>query len=221
MRIIQSDKQIATLIQNEICKQLSGAISKSAKRFITKIRALFYAEMLKTDEYSSLTGSMQDCLRGHFGLTDAEGKVKAIISKWMEGIVYQVRKPTVKCNSINAGLRIYLLQQDYADVLALPQAYQETERKLDPSPLPWLRWLLLDGDKKKLIANYRIKWTRRGSRTGLAIMAGPDPGYEWSISTLPKNLTGTENNNWVTRLFTKITPLMNSIIHKEIKQELK
>jgi hypothetical protein len=60
--------------------------------------------------------------------------------------------------------------------------------------LPWLQWLLLEGNAT-IVRNYTVSFgPNRFSRTGFALMR---PSLQsWKV---PSEFAGTINDNWITR----------------------
>ena len=111
-------------------------------------------------------------------------------------------------NRISGGVSLYIQPRTYSNLLSLSSAYQVIE---DGGSLPWLSWLLLEGDQI-LIANYGVKYKAGTGRSGRATMqknATPfrvDPEY-----------SGTIDNNFITKALQKFSPQITDAITSELR----
>jgi hypothetical protein len=94
------------------------------------------------------------------------------------------------------GITIEAIRADYADVLALPDSTLITPEH--GYVLPWLQWLLLEGNKT-IIEHFKVQFGSWG-RTGGAIMR---KGGSWHV---PPEHAGTINDNFITRAIAQIEP---------------
>lgn len=120
---------------------------------------------------------------------------------------------------------------DYATLISHHAAKFTTEKG---QVLPWLRWLLLEGETNIVIGYYYVENTDRRksissfSRTGTGIMRkrGEPKSFKrhWSQPYSPKNwsvppeFAGTENDNWFTRAFKGIEVEVALIVEREFNK---
>ena len=102
-------------------------------------------------------------------------------------------------------------RNDYSDVISVPEAVFVTEKGVK---LEWLRWLLLEGDKR-IVSNYFFKKSSRG-RAGGGIMAERQ-NASWGV---PSQFAGTENNNFATRALETINDEIDVLVRREIVKVL-
>jgi hypothetical protein len=85
---------------------------------------------------------------------------------------------------------------------------------MDGNIIPWVDWLLLEGDSF-IISDYTFSASNRG-RSGFGIMV-EDVGKAWRVPAL---YSGTLKNNWVTRTLKlygdEIANHIGDVIEKEI-----
>jgi hypothetical protein len=82
--------------------------------------------------------------------------------------------------------------------------------------LPWLQWLLFEGNEV-LIKNYKVEFRPNpNSRSGLAIMK-PSSSSSWRV---PPEFVGSEENNWITRAITRIENNVYDLIVKAVEGEI-
>ena len=168
------------------------------------LRDIVRTSIMSTPEYRSLQGGR---LQAELGVTLPLERITAIIDTWVNNISVETKVSSNPLLSIDIGF----LQEGYGDVLSLPESSYEYEK----GTIPWLEWLLLEGDKR-IVRRYQFSPTQRGSRTGLGIMR-PSGRSGWQV---PSEFSGTETNNFATRAFdgvdTKIEKIVESVIRASI-----
>mgnify|MGYP003646261604 FL=1 len=84
------------------------------------------------------------------------------------------------------------------------------------TPLEWLKWLLLEGDRV-IVANYRFEPSNKGtSRTGEGIMI-KTRGGGWNV---PPQFAGVDNDNFATRALEGIQDTIDYFVRQEITKGL-
>jgi hypothetical protein len=136
-------------------------------------------------------------LDAEFGFYPGEGAVKvgAIIQVIINNIQVEYKDIRIVGDNFGGGLTVYVLKEDFSDVLSHAESVQPTVKGIN---LPWLEWLLLEGNKI-IISDYQIQYGRYSksaySRSGKAIMVKKKTGI-WRV---PAVYAGTLSNNWLTR----------------------
>ena len=155
-------------------------------------------------EYASLVTGR---LKGEFGIPNAATKVQSLLMQWISEIHIQIFPWRVVGHRIVGGFTVNAIKGDFTKVTSLPEAHQITEKG---EFLPWLKWLLLDGDQI-IINDYfyaRASKFERFSRTNRGIMISRESGFVHSGWTtglrsggwrVPPAYSGTVQNNWITR----------------------
>ena len=196
-------------------KDVLTELSKTIKRKAELIKVDILGDLRKyvkealtgTPEYQSLTHGK---LRGELGITEADSRASAIVDTWVNSISVNVKAATKPFLTIDIGA----IKQDYQDVLSLPVSSYKTEKG---EPIPWLSWLLLEGDKR-IIRKYEFTGNiTRNSRTGQGIMIKKKKAF-WQV---PPEFSGTSTNNFVTRGLQDIEAEIDLIVEKAIKGNLK
>jgi hypothetical protein len=198
------DADFAKYAISELRKHFKKRSQDISRKIKEPLKEIVRASIMSTPEYRSLQGGS---LQGELGVTFPAERITAIIDTWVNNIVVETIVSKDPLLSIDIGF----LQEGYADVLSLPEASYEYEK----GTIPWLEWLLLEGDKR-IIRSYKFSPTQRGSRTGLGIMV-PKSRAGWQV---PSEFSGTETNNFATRAFdgvdTKIEKIVESVIRASI-----
>jgi hypothetical protein len=193
---LEFEKYVTKALSGHLKKQ-SGTISQ---RIQEPLQQIVRESIITTPEYRSLQGGK---LQGELGVTSPAARIEAIINTWVSHISVEVKVAVRPLLSIQIGF----LEEGYGDVLSLPEASYDYER----GTIPWLQWLLLEGDKR-IVRSYEFSPITRNSRTGLGIMT-PSGRRGWQV---PSEFSGTETNNFATRAFdgvdTKIEKIVESVI---------
>ena len=198
------DADFANYVLSELRNHFKKRSQNISRKIEEPLKEIVRASIMSTPEYRSLQGGS---LQGELGVTFPLERITAIIDTWVNNIVVATIVSKDPLLSIDIGF----LQEGYADVLSLPEASYEYEK----GTIPWLEWLLLEGDKR-IVRSYKFSPTQRGSRTGLGIMV-PEARAGWQV---PSEFSGTETNNFATRAFdgvdTKIEKIVESVIRASI-----
>ena len=203
--------------ESKFKKNIVEEITRKIKREAPKIKAvvtdgikqLVRERLIATREYDSIVAGR---LRGELGIPESSRRIMAVVDTWVNGIYVETKVGTVPLLSIDIGI----IKSDYGDVLSLSEATYTYSSARGGGEIPWLAWLLLEGDRK--IVN-RYEFTpniRRGSRTGMGIMKTKKRGF-WQV---PSDFSGTEVDNFATRAFGNISESIDSIVEKAVTERL-
>jgi hypothetical protein len=205
---LEVDPALEKGLAKYVTKQLKGHIKRQAISIASGIREplrqIVHDSIVSTPEYHSLLGGK---LQGELGVTSPHQRIEAVIAEWVNNISVTVKVASEPLLTISIGF----IQQEYEDVLSLIEASYDYEG----GTIPWLRWLLLEGDSR-IVRDYQFSPMTRGSRTGLGIMV-PSARRGWKV---PSEFSGTATDNFVTRAFDgvdiKIEKLVQSVITSKI-----
>jgi hypothetical protein len=190
LHIVETDKQIKTLILKSIATEIDQDLSRSIKSIDSKIRLYTPLIFVKSLTYKALITGDLNAQIGFF-----KGQANNSLNEILDTIANSVKvtKKTVRFsgNKFTGGIVIEVLLSDYSDILSLSRASITTEKKY---VLPWLDWILTKGDLSIVLDYEFIPYNGRG-RSGGGLMSF-DPGSSWRM---PPAHSGTDNNNWLTR----------------------
>jgi len=157
-----------------------------------------------TPEYSSILSGK---LKYEFGIPDSSIKLNNLIDIWIENIRYPYMKPTIMRNKIKSTFEVNAIRVDFAEVL-----YSNDALVIDNIRgynLPWLEWLLLEGNKTIISKQEVVIGPNNFSRTGNAIMR--DSNKSWKV---PAEFSGTVTNNWITRAIDGVEGNIQSLLDR-------
>ena len=202
-----------TKFPRNVTKEVTTKVKRVAPRIKTRvteeIRIAVREALVATPEYQSI---LQGKLRAQLGIPDANTRIITIIDTWVNNISVKVKTGTSPLLLIDIGL----IRTDYGDVLSLPQATYTYRSKHGQGEIPWLKWLLLEGDKR-IITKYEFSSNPRGSRTGMGIMVRKSRG-SWQV---PPEFSGTSVDNFATRALGNIESVIDKIVEKAVKGAVK
>ena len=163
-------------------------------------------------EYESLiTGDLGQ----HFGIpsSEAASKLDAIINKLADDIQVSFTKFVVRGGGIGGGIKVSIIDADLKDILSMSDGDIRTDKGQN---LPWLEWLLIEGDKI-IIRDYEIKFgSFANSRAGGAIMSMSSGGI-WRV---PPQFSGTINDNWITRAIDNASTYLENLINAAVRYNI-
>jgi hypothetical protein len=206
LKLLDSPRIVRDKIVKAFVYELNRRANKSKIKAKLGIRTktLIARAIMEQPEYGSLLSGR---LYGEFGIPDADVKVRRLLHQWLEEFQIQVSQWRIVGPRIVGGFSVSAVRADFGRVLSMPEAHQLTEKH---ELLPWLKWLLLEGDKIIIREHYyaRAPLFEKYSRTGRGIMistlAGKS-GSNWKKGLVsggwrvPPQYSGTIDNNWITR----------------------
>lgn len=210
---IQLDSGFPSEFYHNVVKEITDRIKKEADKIrvtITdRLKKTVRESLIATPEYQSI---VQGKLRAELGIPNSSARIIEVIDTWVNNMVVKVKAGKNPFLQIEIGM----VQGDYSDVLSLPAAQYTYSSQRGGGTIPWLKWLLLEGDKR-IITRYEFSNNPRGSRTGMGIMIAKDRGV-WQV---PPEFSGTSVNNFATRALEGIENKIDRIIETTIKGRLK
>lgn len=213
IELTQSNREIEKRIIQECAKYLKSKLSKSNQVLIVSIKTLLRNAVESQPEY---IGLVSGDLQNELGVEDPENKLKAIIDLWLESVSSFFRVSMVN-NKLFGVFEIQLHKAVYASLLTLPEAVQQYTSKTNPNgTIPWLEWLLVNGDV--VLARYQYRTTpadimEEYSRTGMGLMF-KNKGKIWRM---PEEYEpGSVENNFLTRAISSVSNKIDDLIQAKL-----
>lgn len=202
-------------IKNNIFSAIRPILDKAITQTINKIRNplinLIKTALVTEPEYSSLISGI---LRSEFGIADTSN-VDVAVNNISNSI--NINKKNIGFNNtgFTGGIEIQIVNsQNFGGALDDISAFvNDTERGYS---LPWLQWLLLEGNAI-IIKNYEVKFgSNSKSRSGDALMI-KSGSSGWSV---PPEFAGTIRDNWTTRALSRIDNQVTNLIQTTFESSI-
>lgn len=188
-KIKESTSEIRKRFSNAVLDHLNQSLKQTIpnlqiniiKEFSKKIRSGGVFNLIETGK-----------LDADLGLFPGEGKIALdkVMSVIESSAYIQFTPLTIKSGKFSGGITFEIMLSDFSDILSLPEAIIITDKF---SILPWLSWLLFEGNRV-IIAGYEIQYGQfNNSRSGQAIMV---QGSSWKVPTIA---AGTRDYNFLTQ----------------------
>ena len=211
IKLLDSSSVISAKILGSIISHLQPAFTKTQQALQQILPKIVKEALILEPEYASLLSGQ---LRSELGVPDADSKIEQIFSAWSNNLVVQNRPLSIKGSGLSGGFSINIIKSDFSDILSLPAAV--VVDSTSGSIIPWLQWLLIEGNQI-LIRDYKLRMGANSrSRTGNAIMVSSTKD-NWRV---PPQFAGTINNNWVTRAMDRLDDSILSYIEKELERHI-
>jgi hypothetical protein len=198
--------KILESIREHLDKAFSAAIPKISIRLQNAVSSALKAE----PEYMALTAGQ---LRYEFGIPDPI-QVDMVIDGMVDTL--DIKKIPLQTNNfgLSGGIELSMMPtRDMGGVTDTDAAFVIDEAR--GHKLPWLQWLLYEGNAP-IVRQYRVQiGPSRASRTGMAIMK--EANTNWKV---PSEYSGTVSNNWTTRAIDRIENDISGILQNEIEKYL-
>jgi hypothetical protein len=208
MKIIESNNIIKLKMFQELADVVNKSITKNRAAILSDIKTITELFLKQSDTYQSLIGGE---LEKSFGFPDgtSDQYVESVIQSIVNGITLRQTKVNSSLRGLSGGLSINFYRG--VDILLLSS---ESVISYDQYKIPWLKWLLTEGDTI-IISGFSISFQAGKGRSGGAIMVSNSGGV-WRV---PPEYSGVDSDNWITRVFT--SPTFQAEIELIIKRYIK
>ena len=204
LRLLESDSQISQEILKALSPQITTYLDSGIKIIKSELPNIIRQSIVSTPEYQSIASGQ---LKYEFGIPDSEQKLAGLLDIWSTNIEYMYNRPKLTGSTIKASFTANMIRVDFADVLYTD--YALVIDGLRGYTLPWLKWLLLEGNKT-IVKNYEVSiQANKNSRTGNAIMK--QSRGSWKV---PSAFSGTVSDNWITRAIDGVQSDVDLLLNK-------
>lgn len=186
----EDNRSFRDKVLNAMVDKINGAIKRNHQRLTDSLRDTLGNIYRQTQTYQSLVDGR---LAGHFGFFAGNGikKAEAIVRALQNSLFINYRPIVVRAGYLDGGLTVKAIKSDLSDVLNLTEAEIVTPE--NGYILPWLEWLLLEGDRI-IISDFSFEPRLGSGRSLKGIMIKSN--RPWRV---PPEYSGTIRNNWLTR----------------------
>ena len=208
----QSKTEIKTYILRAFLREIKSRFNKVSRTSTAGFKAVLEQAVKSQPEYHSLVNGE---LQAELGIVDSATRLEQIIDVWLSGIITDVSVRIVG-KKITGFYSVKLPTKNYANILPLG-VYNSINSRGEITTIPWLQWLLLDGNVT--IVKYRFgtkpqEILDRYSRTKRGLMF-PTLYGRW---TMPAQFAGTENNNFLTRAVASASKEIQLALEQEFQK---
>ena len=204
--IVETNSEINTMILEIMADHINDTLNIAMPKITTEIKELVAVSLREEPEYQSLLSGR---LKAEFGLSDTN-MVDNIIDKLVSTI--DVSRSTVSYNKIGlvGGFTITMMKSDDMNGVIFTDIASVISN--NGQHLPWLQWLLLEGNNA-IVKNFDVKMgSYSQSRSGMAIMVSSRDNWR-----VPPEFVGTISNNWTTRAIDRIEDKIYTLIQDIIE----
>lgn len=203
-KILETNQHINKEILNALLPEVTNFMNNGVNLIKKELPTLLQNAIVNTPEYSSILNGK---LKYEFGIPDSNVKLNNLVDLWIENIKYPYMKPTIIGNKIKSSFEVNAVRVDFAEVL-----YSNDALVIDNIRgynLPWLEWLLLEGNRTIISKQEVVIGPNKFSRTGNALMR--DSNKSWKV---PSEFSGTVTNNWITRAIDGVEGNIQSLLDR-------
>lgn len=205
--ILENNQQIQDAMLKALLPQVINFMNKVVDTIKTELPTIVRNAITNSPEYNSILGGN---LKYQFGIADSSSKLNGLINIWTNNINIEYIKPSISSGQIKSKLSAQMIKADYSDVLGTEYSNMtDTQRGYS---LPWLQWLLLEGNQVIIPESVIVLGPNSNSRTGYAVMRPSKTGF-WRV---PPEFAGTSQDNWLTRAINDATPQINNLLNKAL-----
>lgn len=206
LNLLESNNQISQNILKALLPDVIDYLKDVTTYLKTNIPPVIQNAIINSPEYQSILNGQ---LQYEFGIPDPGQKLSGLLNLWINNVEVVYNQPIISGNKIKGSFSVNMIKIDFSDVLY--SEYAVVIDNLRGYTLPWLEWLLLEGNKT-IIQNYNIIiGPSRYSRTGMAIMK--ESSSSWKV---PSQFAGTISDNWITRAIDKSDSEIQNVIDRAV-----
>ena len=197
--------------QKKILQDIKQATHKNISKNLAKIQRALDQKIEKFVFQRLVTGlpSIQGNDLAEIGVPDINTRLVSIVQA-----VANNTRVKIKLED-NIQISIHILEEDYSDVLSLPDAVYKYTSASGSGILEWLKWILLGGNGTVVAGFEFSSISSPSSRTGGGLMGS---GSGWRVTP---SLSGTANDNILTKALENIEKDIQVIVNQELQRILK
>ena len=203
MKIVQSNARLRAKINKALAAEGNKVLSRSSGRIKTKVKNIVATALAASPELSSLSSGS---LKFDFGLVDDPSP--QIINAIVNSVNVSVTKIRATGGNFSGGITINIQPSSFSNLLSLSVASQAIE---SGGSIPWLSWLLTEGDSI-IIADFGVEYGAGTGRSGGATM-----DEKFAPFKVDPSFSGTVDNNFITRAIQPYLRQISQIVRSELK----
>ena len=196
-KLTTSPQQLERALSFTVKQMIEKNLPKVEQFLTNEIRDIITRGFRSSPEYQALISGN---LRKDFGIDNGGPAVEAIIDRWANSFISVFSPITLVGTKLRFKGTVQCIESSFADVINMAEGHVFSKG----GTVPWLRWLLLEGDRI-LIQDYLVQYnlsskSKSFSRTGEALMRHKQ-GASFKVDP---TYAGTIKENWTTRVVNNI-----------------
>ncbi len=200
------DRKVYNAIKQKLKPKLNKVANKVSIQIQNRFRSLLFEhKTINTLISGSTVGGVN--LQGELGVNNPAGRIEIILDSWIRNHVLILKPLQVTERGITGGFRFQMIRSDWQEVFNLNASIITEFTK---ETLPWLQWLLVEGDKV-VIQEYDFAMQFGTGRTGKGHMR-KWKRRRWNV---PPEFAGTQENNFVSDIVEDLHKELGVLIKKE------
>ena len=209
LKLITTPKKIEQEINKIIIKRFDTRFRDIGSKLTKILRTTIEQAITSSHDYSDV---ISGGLKTELGVVDPQTHLDQMVSIISSSTHVTTSRLRVVSGSVVGDMTAKAVLSDFSDVFNAGIGLYTT---LKGDVIPWLEWLLKEGDKI-IIRNYGVEFGHpEDSRTNDAIMRLNRRGWR-----VPSQYSGTIENNFITRAIDSSLNKMQDEIQKVFKQGL-
>ncbi len=209
IELTETNASFRRKVINAICADLSIKFLLATKNIKSGIQKEIGVFFKVSKEYYLMTTDTQIRADLGFPAGTERNHLDAVIDKIVDNIYVNFTPLNPKGGTITGGIEIGIMLSDFSDVLSIPQAVIPSNAG---HLVEWLKWILLEGDRI-IISTHDVVYGNFGrSKEGHMTIGGV-----WRVNS---NISGTKNNNWLTRTVDKYRPDIQTMFDRIVSHEI-
>ena len=206
IKLVESNSKIRTLILEQIKTVIEQALIKATDDVANSVKLLIQNSLRQEPEYISL---MSGTLKAEFGIPDSSS-IERVILAMTETLQIVSNPVTATTRGLSGGFSLTMMKSDDMNGVIFTDIASVISN--NGQHLPWLQWLLLEGNNA-IVKNFDVKMgSYSQSRSGMAIMVSSRDNWR-----VPPEFVGTISNNWTTRAIDRIEDKIYTLIQDIIE----
>lgn len=205
-KLLEDSRSISRSILEALEPEVSNYMKNVVKYIQANLPQVVRSAITNTPEYDSI---LNGTLKYELGIPDSSTKLSGLLELWSQNIQINYSAPKISNFTLRASFSANMIKVDFSDVLY--SDYAIVYDALRGYSLPWLEWLLLEGNRTIIKNQSVVLGLNRSSRTGFALMK--ESISSWKV---PSEYSGTISDNWITRALDGAENQINALIEKAL-----
>lgn len=202
-------------ILREVIARIQPRLQILANVLVPEVRSAIAVAMRNTPEYPQLLSGE---LQREFGLEDSAPVLDSVVAAVQESVRATVLPPR---GDYLGGVWLGAFRSDFSDALGASGAQYVSHSRRGSVLVPWLRWLLFEGDAVVLAEWGILRYVEeKFSRTGSHIMVRRKEGGKLAPWRVPPAFAGTKESNWLTKAAQLAARPIQDVIVREAQRIL-